>query len=172
MSNLTYLSPKVEKRTSRTHGRGLFANEPLRKGEIVAVKGGYVMTKSEWDAIESGIGPAEVYVAEGLVIAPRSKEEYESSMMHLNHSCEPNVGVEGQIVFVTMRTVTKGEELVMDYAMMDDFDDEMTCACGAPTCRKTVTGRDWKKPELQRRYQGYFSAYLQKKIAHLGVSIS
>jgi hypothetical protein len=31
-------------------------------------------------------------------------------------------------------------------------------------CRGTVTGYDWKIPELQERYDGYFSLYLQDKI--------
>jgi len=37
------------------------------------------------------------------------------------------------------------------------------CECGAPNCRKIVTGKDWQRPELQRRYAGYFSAYLARK---------
>jgi uncharacterized protein len=168
MANLTYISPKAEKRQSRTHGRGLFAKEYIVKGEVVAVKGGYIMTTQDWAAIADSIGPAEIYVSDGLVIAPKSKEEYESSMMHLNHSCEPNVGVEGQIVFVAMREVEPDEELVIDYAMIDDLDDEMTCCCGTASCRKIITGRDWRKPELQRKYQGYFSVYLQKKFTHFG----
>ena len=38
--NLTYFSPKVEKRKSAIDGRGLFARENIRPGEIVVVKGG------------------------------------------------------------------------------------------------------------------------------------
>jgi hypothetical protein len=30
-----------------------------------------------------------------------------------------------------------------------------------------VTGEDWKRPELWARYDGYFSAYLQKRIEAL-----
>jgi uncharacterized protein len=169
MANLSFISPKAEKRQSPTHGRGLFAREVIAKGEVVAVKGGYVMTAQEWAAIKVCIGAAaEIYVSNGLVIAPRSREENEGSMLHLNHSCEPNIGVEGQIVFVTMRNVEAGEELVIDYAMIDDFDGEMTCLCRTPSCRKIITGQDWRNPELQRRYQGYFSAYLQKRFAESG----
>ena len=168
MANLTYISPKAENRQSPTHGRGLFAKQAIAKGEVVAIKGGYVMTAEEWAAIEASVGPAgEIYVSEGLVIAPQHKDEYEGSMMHLNHSCEPNVGVEGQIVFVTMRNVEPGEELAIDYAMSDDSDGEMACRCRTPSCRKIISGRDWRKPELQRKYHGYFSAYLQKKITEL-----
>ncbi|HEU0155805.1 MAG TPA: SET domain-containing protein-lysine N-methyltransferase [Stellaceae bacterium] len=112
--------------------------------------------------------PGRRHIADDLVIAPSRKDEYEGSMMHLNHSCEPNVGIEGQIVFVTMRAVEPGEELTIDYAMMDDFDGEMVCACGAGCCRRTVTGRDWRRPELQEKYRDYFSAYLQRRIAAAG----
>jgi uncharacterized protein len=165
MANLTYISSAAEKRPSRTHGRGLFAKRRILKGEVVAVKGGYVMTRQEWAAIEPSIGPAEVHISEDLVIAPSCKDEYESSMMHLNHSCEPNVGIEGQIAFVTMRDVDPDEELTLDYAMMDDFDGEMICNCGSYNCRNKVTGQDWRRQDLQRKYQGYFSAYLQRRFS-------
>lgn len=42
---------------------------------------------------------------------------------------------------------------------------EMECSCGAPNCRKVITEHDWKLPDLQQRYRGYFSQYLQEKIA-------
>ena len=40
----------------------------------------------------------------------------------------------------------------------------MECRCGADTCRGTIGGRDWQRPELQRRYGEYFSWYLQRRI--------
>lgn len=40
--NLSYFSPKIEKRSSPIEGRGLFAKAPIAKGEVVVVKGGYV----------------------------------------------------------------------------------------------------------------------------------
>jgi len=33
-----------------------------------------------------------------------------------------------------------------------------------PDCRGKVTFNDWKIPEIQKRYDGYFSWYLQEKI--------
>src|SRR6516165_3310796 len=69
-----------------------------------------------------------------------------------NHSCEPNIGVQGQIVFVAMRDIAAGEELTHDWATTDDEDYRMECRCGAATCRKIVTGKDWQKPELQEKY--------------------
>ncbi|MBU2613459.1 hypothetical protein KJ925_03335 [Patescibacteria group bacterium] len=48
--------------------------------------------------------------------------------------------------------------------MSEASDYTMTCACGTERCRKTVTGNDWKIPDLQKRYAGYFSDYIQRKI--------
>ncbi len=166
MLGSTYLSPKTAKGTSSVHGVGLFACEPIRRNEVVAIKGGHIMTPAEWARLEPIVGEAaDVYIATDLVIAPRTRAEYEGSMMHLNHSCEANVGVEGQIVFVALREVAANEELLLDYAMMDDHAERMTCSCQAAACRGVVTGKDWELPELQRRYKGYFSSYLQRRIS-------
>jgi hypothetical protein len=40
----------------------------------------------------------------------------------------------------------------------------MECHCGASTCRRIVTGQDWRRPDLQEKYRGYFSWYLEQKI--------
>lgn len=89
MSPVSYLSPKTTVKASAIHGRGLFAREPIEKGEIVCIH---------------------------------------------------------------------------DWAMTDDDSYEMSCNCGAATCRGVVTGQDWREPELQRRYGNYMSWYLLEKI--------
>ena len=67
-----------------------------------------------------------------------------------------------------MRDIEPGEELSFDYAMCDASDyDEFACLCEFPTCRGVVTGMDWRNPELQSKYSGYFSPYLIRKIAAL-----
>jgi hypothetical protein len=48
--------------------------------------------------------------------------------------------------------------------MTDDDPYEMKCQCGAVNCRGTITGVDWKKPEIQRKYDGYFSWFIQRRI--------
>jgi hypothetical protein len=42
--------------------------------------------------------------------------------------------------------------------------DEFDCLCGATTCRHKVGGNDWQRPELQKRYAGYFSPHVQRRI--------
>jgi hypothetical protein len=167
MNPVSYLSPKTEVRESSIQGRGLFASADMAKDEIVAIKGGHIITREQLREFAPQLGPAEVQIADNLFICPVTEEERESSMIFSNHSCDPNIGVNGQIVFVAMRNIRAGEELTHDWAMTDDDDSSMACRCGARNCRGTVTGKDWRRPELQARYSGYFSSYLQEKIARL-----
>jgi SET domain-containing protein len=164
MSALSYLSPKAEVRPSAIHGRGLFAREAIAKGEIVCVKGRHIFDRRRLAELQPDLGPAEVQITEDLFIGPIRAEDREGGMIFSNHSCEPNIGVQGQIVFVAMRDVEAGEELTHDWAMTDDDRDEMGCRCGAASCRGVVTGQDWRRPALQARYGDYMSWHLLRKI--------
>ena len=48
-----------------------------------------------------------------------------------------------------MRDVRAGEELTYDWAMEENIPTRTECRCGAATCRKILTGRDWTKPVLR-----------------------
>jgi uncharacterized protein len=167
MHRLSYLSPKTEVRESPIHGRGLFATAPITKGEVVAVKGGHIVTREQLREITPRLGPVEIQIAEDLFIAPVTSDERELSMLYSNHSCDANLGIRGEITFVAMRDIPAGEELTHDWCVTDDDDYSVTCKCGSTMCRGTLTGKDWQRPELQERYGRYFSAYLADKIAQL-----
>ena len=170
MIRLSYLSPKTEVRESKIHGRGLFAIADIAKNEIVAIKGGHIVDrKTLREKITPLLGPVEIQIDDDLFIAPVTDEEREGSMLYSNHSCDANLGMRGEITFVAMRDIRAGEELTHDWAMTDDDDYSVECNCGAPNCRKILTGKDWQRPDLQRRYAGYFSVYLACKIALLEV---
>lgn len=165
MIPLSYLSLKTEVRESRIHGRGLFATSAIAKDEIVAVKGGHVVSgKLLREEITPRLGPVEIQIDSDLFITPTTEEEREASMLYSNHSCNPNLGMRGEITFVAMRAIRGGEELTHDWAMTDDDDYSVECKCGAAECRKILTGKDWKRPDLQKRYTGYFSAYLARRM--------
>lgn len=161
---LSYLSPKAAVQPSPIHGRGLFAISPFEPGEIVCIKGGYVFRRDTLEEIAPVLGPAEIQIADDLFIGPRRADEREGAMIFSNHSCEPNIAVQGQIVFVALRRIEPGEELTHDWATTDDDDYTLECRCGARTCRRIITGQDWRKAELQQKYRGLFSWYLQRKI--------
>jgi len=54
--------------------------------------------------------------------------------------------------------------MLVSESMGSDIVFEMECKCGSRNCRKQITENDWRLPELRRKYNGYFSQYLQEKI--------
>ena len=165
MTAASYRSPKTEVRASGTHGRGLFAAAAIGKGEIVSIRGGHILDRRVQARLRKPAGYWGYPIADGFVLGPLTKRETESVMMFLNHSCAPNVGIQGQILFVAMRNIRAGEELTIDYAMFGGDPKPMRCRCGAAACRGVITSADWRRKDLQRRYRGYFSSYLLRKMA-------
>lgn len=161
----SYISPKARKGVaSAIEGRGLTAVAPIAAGELVAVKGGHIVTTAVLRSLPERLQNSDIQIADGLHLVALEDDEYEPVMLFINHSCEPNVGFAGNIVLVAMRDVAPGEELTTDYALFDNYDGRMDCHCGAPSCRGTVDGRDWQRADLQRKYGPYFSAYLRTRM--------
>jgi uncharacterized protein len=157
----SWLSPKARKGArSPIAGRGLFAVEPIARGEVVAVKGGHVVGTHILRSLSAKLQETEIQIAEGLHLVALSDEEYDSVMLFLNHSCAPNVGVVGNIVFGAMRDIAPGEEITTDYALFDVGTAPMECSCGSVDCRGVVTGDDWNDPVLRARYDRWFSRYV------------
>jgi len=158
----SWLSSKLEIRHEDTvEGRGMFAMLPIAKGEIVTVWGGDVVPTAVFKDLADYQKSQSAQVADGfhLVSSKPGPGDF------INHSCDANAGLQGQIVIVALRDIAPGEEVCIDYAMCDSTpDEEFECACGSANCRGTITGDDWQLPELQQRYAGYFSTYLQDKI--------
>jgi hypothetical protein len=163
----SYRSPKTEVRKSPIHGSGLFARAPIGKGEIVAIKGGHVLDDRALAAVRGRVAFSYVQIDDGFHLGAVRASEVRRNKLFLNHSCEPNLGIRGQITFVALRAIEAGEELTYDWAMEENAPGTTRCRCGSRRCRKVLTGQDWKDPRLQRRYRGYFSGYLQGKIDQL-----
>jgi SET domain-containing protein len=160
----SYISPKAVKgRPSAIEGRGLVAVAPIATDETVAIKGGHIVDTTTLHSLPERLRNAEVQIADGFHLVALEEAEYEPVMLFLNHSCEPNVGFAGNTLLVAMRAVNPGEELTTDYALFDDYDGAMECECGTGSCRRTIHGRDWRRPELQHRYGRYFSSYLLRR---------
>ena len=83
MNDPSYRSPKTEVRESPIHGKGLFAKQEIAAGEVVAVKGGHILTKQEWTTLEQQLGPAEIQISEELFIAPTGEEQREGCMLYI-----------------------------------------------------------------------------------------
>ncbi len=162
---LVWFSDKVEKFQSSIDGTGLRAVADIAAGEVITIKGGHVFDRATRDRLAETLGPSEIQIDDNLFIGPMDIADRDAGMMHINHSCDPNIGIVGQIAFHAMRDILAGEELTFDYGTGDDDDWEMNCRCGADICRGVITSQDWRRPELQDRYRGWFSAYLARRIA-------
>ena len=156
------LSRKVEVRASKIHDQGMYAKEPIKKGEIVFIKGGHILSRKEY--ITSSVINSYQPIFGDYVVGARNTEEEKIIKLHNNHSCDPNCGMDGEITFVAIRDVAMGEELTVDYAFLDNEDYSFECHCGSPKCRHIITGFDWKIKRLQDEYYPYFAKYLKEKI--------
>ncbi|QIS20381.1 SET domain-containing protein [Nocardia terpenica] len=161
----SWITPKAAKgMESGIDGRGLFATAPITAGETVAVKGGHLVTTRELHRLSEHLQNSEIQIDDDLHLVAKTDVEYERVMLFINHSCEPNVGFAGNILLVAMRDIRQGEELTTDYALFDNYDGSIDCHCGHSTCRRVIDGRDWRRPDLQAKYHGYFSHYLARHI--------
>ena len=161
----SHITSKARKdRPSEIAGHGLVAVASIAKDELVAIKGGHIVDTPTLRSLPERLRNSDVQIADGFHLVALEEDEYEPVMLFINHSCEPNVGFAGNIVLVAMRDIAAGEELTTDYALFDDHDEAMECRCGTPSCRGTIGGRDWQRPELQRKYGTYFSWYLLHRL--------
>jgi uncharacterized protein len=161
----SYVSRKVISKSIPNKGTGLVAIEKISKGEIVSISGGLILSSDEYTEIYKNSTDHAYNIHEGFVICPLNPEN-PSDDWRMNHCCEPNCGVKGQIVFVALRDINIDEELTFDYAMTET-DPEYSFpidSCEKTNCRKCFSGNDWKNPEIQNKYKGYFSLYIQDKI--------
>jgi hypothetical protein len=148
-----------------TGGKAVYAREVIEPGELIAVWTGRIVSAQELDELPEEIRRHTVQVEEGLYLASYGPDEGPD---FINHSCEPNAGLDGQIAIVALQRIQPGEEVTIDYAMCDGSPyDEFACECGSPMCRGRVTGEDWRNPVLWERYAGHFSPYLERRIKAL-----
>jgi SET domain-containing protein len=137
------LNPKIEVRRSKIEGKGLFAKEPLKKGEKFKVVYGehpsvvmtdeefqrYIKTVDNYDAVYLGNGKHSVSTI--------SREEDPSN--YGNHSCDPNIAPDGEGV-IALRDIETAEEITIDYAQFSPKSWSMKCNCGAKNCKGVVKG--------------------------------
>lgn len=162
------LSHKTEIRENSISGRGTFATEDIKKGEMIYIRGGELMRKEEAfnyrpGECNDGLWP----ITDDCWLGARNEENFKLQKVYVNHSCNPNCGLKGEITCVAMRDIKAGEEITQDYGLLDNDDYELECTCGSFNCRKIITGKDWKIKELQDKYYDYFAPYLKEKIDKL-----
>jgi uncharacterized protein len=169
----SWMNPKLDVRQTDRYGKGVFAKEAIKKGEMLFVMGGYILTIEDENNLKGIIADKPIEISEYFSIGPRNSADLDRMPQHyVNHSCNPNAGFKGQIFMMAMRKIAGGE-ITYDYAMVMHPNKKSTsyfkipCLCGAKNCRGYIAEDDWQRPELQKKYDGWFQWFLQEKIDKL-----
>jgi hypothetical protein len=163
----SWYDPRVEIRSSTIQGGGMFARAPFAPGETVAIVGGTPMTGAEFSAYLQGVERWNAHqIAEDLHLVDliQTPDVVEGG---LNHSCDSSLWMCDEVTIVARRAISAGEELTLDYALtttQPDWALDQPCRCGSLACRGTVTGNDWRLPDVQARYAGHFVPHINERI--------
>lgn len=166
----TWNDPRIEIKKSPISGSGMFAREPIERGEIVCLVGGMVMTDAEFEAFQASHSTYNaIQIDENLhlVERPEITQTLDGSM---NHSCDSNAWMDDEATLVARRDIAAGEEITVDYALFTtqaNWTLDNSCHCGSPFCRHVITGNDWELKEVQERYPHHFSPFINRRIEKL-----
>lgn len=154
---------------SSIEGKGMFAIEDIREGETIVIWGdGYTDRLGAEKAKRGGKGTMQW---DDDLFSCETGSEIDQEPYAINHSCDPNAGMSDAFTIVAMKNIGVDEEVTMDYVLFWEADEEEVseweCRCGSPLCRGRLTGKDWQDSELQKRYLGYFSPLIRKRIEHV-----
>lgn len=157
-----WLHPDVEVRPSDVAGRGLFARADLPARTTVSRLGGRLVDTA---TVRDLIATSAEYVDTVVVDEDTHLLVAAGDNRFGNHACDPNLGWVGEYTLATMTDVAAGAELLTDYAMSTvDPDWIMRCHCASYRCRQMIEGTDWRIPQLQERYHGWWAPYVQRLV--------
>ena len=137
------MAANVVARTSRLHGKGLFAARDLAAGERLIEYRGKRYGKDQTPRLRDTGATKFLRLSDGTGINGSGRAAL------ANHGCEPNCELVEETEsgwlrawLYTLRPVAKGEELVWDYRLdvvsRDEAYSDWACACGAAQCRGTM----------------------------------
>ena len=164
----SWLDPRLALRKSLIHGKGLVATQSFGVDEVVVVFGGTLFSKEDIAAGKAN-NRTLMQVDEDLWLGDPANQPLGEDYF-LNHSCDPNLWITGDVTLTARKNIDPGEEVTMDYAT--HFADptwtmKNTCNCGSQHCRRIITGRDWMRKDQQARYRGHFTPFLNMRITRL-----
>ena len=161
-----WLDHRLTLRESSIHGKGLVATQRFRVDELVIEYGGTLFSDEDIVAGRAN-NRTLLQVDDDLWLGDPAGQPLGAGYF-LNHSCDPNLWITDGVKLTARREIVAGEEVTMDYAT--HFADpswtmKNSCNCGAPCCRRTITDMDWMLKDLQQRFDGHFSPFLNKLIS-------
>ena len=150
---------------SKISGKGLFAGESIKAGEIILSFGG-MLAVLEDRYFGKYLQSTFAGIADGIIICEEADAEKDFSD-YINHSCQPNIGMDDCITMVSIHEIKKDEELVCDYSFWEADEDwimKYPCNCGSKKCRKAISGKDWRKVQINDPYFSFYAPFIQRRI--------
>ncbi|MES9975041.1 MAG: SET domain-containing protein-lysine N-methyltransferase [Candidatus Thiodiazotropha sp.] len=148
------------------YGISLFAKRDFKKGEIVFIAFGPIVTEPTLYTIP--VSYNKTAPGHLLFIDPQVPDGNLSQ--YICHSCEPNMSIKNRTLFVAMRDIIKDVEVTIDYAMIVPAFECPTggevawegrkCLCGRPICRRTVQDYSELSTRKKNEYDGYISDFI------------
>jgi uncharacterized protein len=142
-------SPLVEVRRSRVHGSGVFAAQPISRGQRIIEYIGERISHAEadrrYESKDASDNHTFLFIVNRNTVIDAGVDGNEARLV--NHSCDPNCEsvIQGRRVFIdAIRSIAPGEELAYDYQIQRDADDPadidvvFACRCDADSCRGTM----------------------------------
>lgn len=160
----SFLSKKCSIKKSATGGLGVYANKSFKKDELVALWGGVIYSAEEVDKLSKehpNFATHTVSIYKNFYLGPINLRKSLDDAECFNHSCDPNIGIKGQIVLVARRKIKAGEELCFDYDTTETSKEGwFYCECGTKNCRKKIDGSASKDENFLKKNKDYLSWYI------------
>ena len=140
-------------------GLGLFATKNFKKGELILMISGPIITQEEVDK------KPEKEQANALQIKDDFYIDFKEPGVLVNHSCNPNAGIKEDKEMIAIKNIQAGQEITWDYSTSIDGGWTMSCACGEKECRKKVKDFTLLPKKTQKKYLqlGIVQKFIQKK---------
>lgn len=147
----------IYQKKSNIAGSGIFTKKNIKKGDYVCrIKGRKFIWKYN-EKTDRDLGANWFGLGRNIWVDPIFP------LSHINHSCEPNIGIKGSVMFYALQNIKEGEELTFDYSTSDEeIDWKMKCNCGAFSCRKYMTAIQLLPYKIYKSYLPYVPTYFQK----------
>jgi SET domain-containing protein len=125
---------------SKKHGLGVFTTSTIKKGDVVKILDGEIITFDECiERIKAGTEDQ----SDSLQVGFELDMDLDEISRSINHSCNPNACMRKISELVALKDISKGEEITYDYSATIGPNIPknlwtMNCNCGATNCRKII----------------------------------
>ena len=130
---------------SRIAGLGVFALKRVEKGQFVMEYTGELIDEKVYKIRQVEYQNSGFTYVFGLRVQPKMfiDSTYCGNLSRfVNHSCEPNVVAhqvihfgEVKVFYYALTNIKFGEEIFLDYGVVEASEPGLTCRCGSDSCR-------------------------------------